>query len=230
MEKMLAKVFEEKMKDGSIEKIVSDKIEQLVKQSLEDLFGYRGKIREQIKEKLEDVMGNVLETCNFSDYVVKLQTLINEVLPETAVVDYKRISENITELCGKKLPKSFSTIKTSEMFEKYKEFISKEEFDHYDVEEIEGNTAMVYCCISAYYDEIRFSVDVHTDEHEYIIPLRNYNGNLEISYEYFDDKRLSDLRFANSFELYILAIKNNFIRIEIDKADICEDVEVSVSY
>lgn len=240
MEKLITKVFEEKMKDGSIEKIINEKIDDFVKNSLNELFAYNGVIKKQMKEKLEEVMGNVLETSDFSKYVIKLQTLINEVLPETALVDYKRIAQNITEVCGTKQPNSFSSIKMSEIFKKYQEFIGKETFNIDDIEDrinIDGSSVSIDCKMELDDEKIlKFTLseeDVNNaDEYQYLIKLDRQKDNkyLISYYNDFYQKRLSDLRYANSFELFILALKNNMVYLEEDKPYMEETVEVEVEY
>lgn len=237
MENLIKEVFEKKMQDGSIEAIINKKIEELISSACNDLFTWNGVIKKQMDEKLKEVMSDVLERSDFSKYTIKLTTLINSVLPETALADYKNISNSIKTICGTKLPEYKEKVKLTEIFENYVKFIEGEVFSRSDFEDI-SNIEDGYGSIECYmdYDEYEqqatFKIEgvKNADEYEKMIKIDRICGDYHVSRGNFKNMEIKDLRHADKFELYLMVLSNSYVKLAINNIE-CEDTAgVEVDY
>lgn len=237
MENLIKEVFEKKMKDGTIETIINKKIEELVNSSCDSLFKYNGIIRKQMEEKLEEVMSNVLENSDFSSYTIKLTTLINSILPDTALEDYKNISENIKTVCGTKLPPYKEKLGLSEIFDKYVEYIEGEVFNKSDFEdsgEIDGRYGYVECFMEYDYcdNKITFKIEgvENADDYEKVVKIDIIGGDRHISRRNFENNNLFELKYASKFDCYLMVLSNMYVKLELDKEESESTACVEVEY
>ncbi len=85
LENSIKDVITKKLEDGTVEKLVSEQLENGVNAALKDLFGNYGDVTKIIKEKVKSVIVPYLENYDYSEYVTKLdssktpETLINNV-------------------------------------------------------------------------------------------------------------------------------------------------------
>lgn len=237
MENLIKEVFEKKMQDGSIEAIISKKIEELVSSSCDSLFRWDGLIKKQMEEKIKEMMSDVLESSDFSKYTIKLTTLINSVLPDTALESYKNIGENIKSVCGTKLPTYKEKVKLSEIFENYTKFIEDETFvrsDFEDTSDIEEGVGNIECNMEYdhYKGEVTFKIEgvENADDYKKVVKLNRYDGKHYISRGNFESMELSSLRHADKFELYLMVLSNSYAKLDIDTEEAEETAEVEVEY
>lgn len=237
MENLIKEVFEKKMQDGSIEAIINKKIEELVSQSCDSLFRWDGLIKKQMEEKLKETMSDVLEQSDFSKYTIKLTTLINSVLPETALEDYKNISNSIKTVCGTKLPSYKETVKLTEIFENYVKFIEDEIFsrsDFEDVSDIEDGCGCIECYMEYdnYEHQVTFKIEgvENADEYEKVIKIDRICGDYHVSRGNFKSMEIKDLRHADKFEMYLMVLSNCYAHLEIDNEEAEKTAEVEVEY
>lgn len=234
MQEIIKKVYNEKLNDGTIEKIVSDKIDEMVKSCCDDLFTYSGSIKKQMKAKLEEVMSSVVESSDFSAYVQKLTYIINQVLPETALQDYKHIGEAIEETCGSKALSYKDTVKLSDIFKAYCDYVEKETFypsDFNDEDEfhddydnggkyVELNLKMdVDDYIKFYIDDCSTTMD-YREREKYTFSLKKWDRTIS----YYKDIPLRKLSYISKFEMYLIMLSNNNVKIEFD----CRNEECEV--
>lgn len=226
MQEIIKKVYNEKLNDGTIEKIVSDKIDEMVKSCCDDLFTWCGPIKKQMKEKLGEVMSTVVENSDFSQYVQKLTYIINQVLPETALEDYKNIGKAIEETCGSKALSYKDTVKLSDIFKAYCDYVEKETFNEYDFDDDDelhddydnGGKYTELTLKMKVDDYIKFYIDdsyttMDTKEREkYTFSLKKWKNSVS----YYKEIPLSKLRYISQFEMYLIMLSNNSVRIEFD--------------
>lgn len=237
MEKLIKKVYEEKMQDGSFEKIVSEEFNKMVKNACESLFGYYGPLKKDIENKLKEVMGSLIDNTDFSSYVTKIQYIINEALEETAASDYKKVAESLKSILGQKHIETFSTIKASELFKEYCSFMANEELDesdladHIDIDYDDGEkTAYLECVMQLddYHKVLRFNCndvnDFKETKYKFEIALTRNN---EIRFK--PKIALTDYRFLDQFTCYLLMLSNNWVKVELDKTYSTNDVNVRIS-
>lgn len=236
MENLIKKVYEEKMQDGSFEKIVSEEFNKMLVNACNELFKWNGAIKKEIEKRLEEVMGGLIERTDFSSYVTKMEYIINEALENSATSDYKQVGESLKAIFGQKHIKAFSTIKASELFKEYCNFIKEKTFDesdfedYIDIDDDEGEkTAYVECGMQLddYHNILKFECDglgeYKKEKCTFEIHLTRNN---EIRFK--PKLAITDYRFLDEFTCYLLMLSNNWVKVELDDEEASEDVEVRV--
>lgn len=234
-EKMIAETVANKLSDGTVEKLIEQKIEDAIKKGLDDVLGYCGEGRKLIEKKLNDTMIPVIEKHNFNQYLVKLDEVLTNIVNQTSIADNKRILDNFKELLTEQQQKE---IKLSEIFEKYCQYVadnvSTDNLEAYCddgepyYESVTANMEVEYedkgwfkssfddCCIKFTCDEddsLNCQIKLYkgTDKKEWKI-LRGTNG-IEIN----------SLRYLNSFEVFMSVAQRSFTEIIIDTESECAD-------
>lgn len=121
-EERIAKAVADKLNDGTVEELVSDAVTKALKSSIEDQFTWKGEARKVIDEKVKEVMAPAIERVSLDDYVVKLDAVLAEIINSTNLVDNKEILGNFKSLMTEP---DKDVISLKEVFEKYKEYVSK---------------------------------------------------------------------------------------------------------
>lgn len=248
MEEMIKKIFNEKMNDGTFEKIVSEKFEQMLTKICDDLTGWNGSIKKQMEEKIQPLMADAIEKSDFNAYTIKLVDIINQSLKQSNLNQYKAVAKNLKELLGHKEInyKWEENVNISSIFKKYVEFV-EESLDESDFERDEIHTddgtkiAYVECRYFIEEDEycedrvgyfsnkrstqhIIFTND-KADEDDDIAAKTRIEFDVCESFDgnkhlKFDtDFKVSDLRTIPAFILDLMDIKNKWCNICIDKRE-----------
>ncbi|MGD9679513.1 MAG: hypothetical protein AB7V16_14350 [Vulcanibacillus sp.] len=237
MNDLLQKVYEQKLTDGSFEAIISKQFDEMIKNVCNDLFSYNGAIKTEMKKQIAELMGGLIERTDFSQYVVKLETIINESLKNTKLEDYKRMVEGIKNICGVKKTKYGEIVNISDLLEKYGEFIKHEiEEDDFGVGEINTDdgtkNAYLECSFTVSEDEekkgyfcktdqtkiVTFDNEKSCDKEDTIIQFKlekNYNGKYNVKID--KDWTIRDLRYMPEFVVYLLELETSSVEINIDK-------------
>lgn len=164
LENSIKDVITKKLEDGTVEKLVSEQLEKGVVNALDSLFRSYGDVTKVIEEKVKCVMVPYLENYDYSKYITKLDSVLVDVLKNSAL-DNKKLLENFkTLMVGESIREE---IKMSDIFKKWCEYcennVDKNELDF----DYEGG-----------YINVSFSVeDVSNDWSSYktLISLRYLN-------------------------------------------------------
>ena len=92
-EQKIINAVNEKLNDGTVEKLVSQYIEKGVSDALSSLFSYSGEGKKLIEKKLNETIVPVIEEHDFKQYITKLDTVLTEIVTSTNIVDNKEILE-----------------------------------------------------------------------------------------------------------------------------------------
>lgn len=236
MEDLIKKVYEEKLQNGSIEKIINDEIDKMVKSTCTSLFEWNGIIKKQMEEKIKDVMSNVIEKTDFSNYTQKLIYIINNTLPNTALADYSKIGELIENTCGKKALTYKDTVKLSNLFKMYCEYIENEtfyesEFEH-EIELDDEGDKTAYLDLNMEINPRTKNIKFYIDESDldpytqryYSFEVRKNNSTISI----YCDKKVSNLSSISKFEMFLIMLSNNSVKIDFDCENLRKEVVVNV--
>ena len=245
MEEIIKKVYEQKMADGTFEKIVSANFEKMVSSVCDDLMSWNGSIKKQMKEKIEPLLIKMVESSNFNEYVVKLTTVLNECLKTSPLNQYKQITDTLKSLCGGG-DNSFAygeKVKISEIFQKYIKYVESE-FEEDDFEEDEINkddgkkTAYIECSMESdkkekmgyfsRYNRDEFEITFNNEKSE---NKENTVINFSIEKDYNDKYRLhiqtnfkiSELYVVPSFIVYLMSLQNSSAEIILDESSISDE-------
>ena len=250
MKDLINKVFEEKTRDGSIEKIVADKIDEMVSKICYDQMNWNGAARKAMEEKLTPVILQAVEKSDLSDMVTKITMLVNAGLRGSELEHYHdalaavRSSFDVNDKLG--ALKDKKVVKLSEIFENYKEYLNyiydRDDFDADDIEDDgESVTAAIECSIrvtqkeGGYYSWRKpgYKVELSTDKSN---DRKSGDIRFELEYDYtgehlhlygdFRSLTLADLRHCPEFILYLAYIDREWLAVEIDVEDEDDDVYI----
>lgn len=232
VEENLSLLIAKKLEDGTIEKIIEEKLTSAIDSAVGDIFRW-GDGEKAIKEKLKQVMIPVIERHNFNDYALKIDTALTEIINKTSLVDNKHILESFKELM---IEPEIKEIKLSTIFEEYKKYVA----ENVDTDGLEAN------CEDGdpYYDYVEVSVNVEKEEKKYfkssyddarIIFSCEHDKKEELEYTLDvyrrkgEDKNWSILRTGISesidinslstlskFEILLLKLSRAHVKIELD--------------
>lgn len=227
-EKKIMSVLEEKLNDGTVDKIIEEKLKKGISEALDNVFGYRGEAKEAIESKIKEVMVPVIERHDFNQYMVKLDSLLTEIVNSTNLADNKRILENFQSLL--KEPE-YKEIELSKVFEQYCEHVAK----NVDTSNLEAD------CDDGepYYENVTARMEVEHEDRSWFkstfdnctvkfICEEDKNLNCQIKlYKYSNKDNWSILRGDNAidinslrnisdFEIFLSVLKRGFVNIILD--------------
>ena len=234
LEERIQNAVMEKLNDGTVEQIMKDSVESAIKKSLEDTFSWSGAGKKLIDEKVKEVIIPVIERHDFNQYIVKLDSILTEIINQTSLADNKEILENFKALMvepGEKV------IKLSTIFQKYCEYVAHD----VDTDDLEA------CCDDGepYYESVTANMEVEYEDtwissnnrcrvkfwcdadKELSRELRLYRNktdrNWNISYEMNTFCDINSLRNLSHFDIFLMTLKRGFVDIEIDTESEYED-------
>lgn len=117
----IKRITDEVLSDGTVEKIISEKIVKGFESAIDAAFRW-GDLEKVIKERVKTVLVPFIETYNMDDYLVKMDTLLTEIVKQSALVDNKELLEHFQFMMA--VPEE-KEIKLSELFEQYKKFVAR---------------------------------------------------------------------------------------------------------
>lgn len=227
-EQRIAEAVNEKLNDGTVEKLIEQYIEKAVSQSLDGIFGYSGSGRKMIQSKLDEVMVPVIENHDFNKYIVKLDSVLTEIINNTNLKDNKDILENFKGLM--KEPNK-EEINLSEIFEEYKKYVAA----NVDTSELEAH------CEDGepYYDHVTATMEVEYEDKGWFASSFDdctvkftcdeddtLNAQIKL-YKRTDESRwsfrfgqdmidINSLRYTNEFSVFIATLNREFVKIVMD--------------
>lgn len=220
-------VISQKLTDGTIEKLIGEHVEKGVSKVLENLFSSYGDASKVIEKELKSVMLPYLEKYDYSNYLVKLDAVLVDVLKNTNSESNKML-ENFKELMMAEETKK--EIKVSELFHIWMEHVAENvetddlevEFDDgpsyelvevtLEVEEKEGRDWSIYERATLYFE------CEHDEEMNFEIDLAKWKKSSHEGWDIDTDKEhsLSSLRHLGKLEIMMMKFKQNGTKIILD--------------
>lgn len=228
LEKEVKDIVQTKLTDGTIEKIIEQQFEKGINNALSDLFSSYGDVTRAIKKQVQSVIVPYVENYDYSQYIVKLETVLNEVLKETTT-EHKELLNNFKELMGADIPREMNM---SELFNKYCKYVEGNadtddlEIDYDEeptYESIELN--MSFTQTDQLHDWSKresgiVAFEAEKQDMNFEIPLYRYSDFYKENHWSIDfDNRpiqLSSLQNKNSFDVFLLALKQKGTEIILD--------------
>ena len=236
LENNIKDIISKKLEDGTVEKLIEEQLEKGMNKALESLFGSYGDVTKVIEEKVKSVMIPYLENHDYSRYIVKLDSVLTEVIEKTTA-DNRKLLSNFKELMT--IDTSIKVIKVSELFGKWCKYV--EENVETDGLEVDYDDGPSYESVSVTYEfeetekkdwskyekgRIVFECE-HDNEMNFCIDLYRWDDIHKTNQWDFDAKTecsLSSLRHIDEFTLYIMSLKQANVKIEIDETDDSEGI------
>lgn len=220
-------VITKNLQDGVVEKLVAEQLEKGISSALNNLFGHYGDVTKIIEENIKSVMVPYLENYDYSEYIVKLDSVLVDVLKNCAL-DNKKILTNFKELITE--GGINEVMKVSELFNKWTEYVAKNvETTGLQIDYDDGvSYARVPVEINVEYDEGR---EWSSYEYATLIFECEHDGemNFELKlYRWKEDKEkmwtidyktacdITSIKNLNEFEIFLMKLNQNRTKIEID--------------
>jgi hypothetical protein len=230
-------VIDQKLSDGTIEKLVAQKFEEGVKNAIDGLFRSYGDVTKVIEEKIKSVMLDRLDKYDYSDYIVKLDFTLQEILKQTTL-DNKIILSHFKDLMLDDAPKK---IKMSEIFNKFADFVQDNvktdglgvSYDDgvsynpveitFSVEECDKPSWSIFDRANVYF-ECEHDEDMNKE-----CSLSRWNEGKNKTWALTFDHNLTfdSLRRLDSFSIFLIKLSQAGTEIEID--DYSDSIEITPS-
>lgn len=255
MKDLIAKVFNEKLEDGTIEKIIGKHIEDMVSDILNDQMKWNGETKKALEERIKPICLAAVSECDLSKTAAVVTELLNNALRGTPIHLLNDTLNGIKSLYSQNENirglKFGQTIKLSDIFKKYCEFIKGKTFDEddldekgiesFDNDEQEGKYAYIGVEMTVEetetetyygYKRSKFKVEMRSElngEEEGLTfyVSESYDRTLRLEVE-TGGMLLAELSRIDPFIMYLIAVRNNYCNIQIDTGSEHEDVEVEV--
>lgn len=231
LENSIKGTIEKELEKGIIEKVIAKNLEKCIENSLSNMFDCEGEIKEVIEKKIKAVMIPYLEDYDYSKYILKLDSVLVDVLQSTAL-ENKKIIENFKELMGSEY---IGEIKLSDIFKEWikycEEIVDKDDLD-IDCEGGYINTSFYVQEVSnTWSTQPTYIVTFECEEDESLkfefsmqAEKRSEGSNYTSNYKRPCDLRT--LRYLNKFELLLIRISEGRENIIFDKRGGCEQTFV----
>lgn len=237
----LAELINAQLNSAETMDLVKKKISSGIDEVLTNLFSWNGKAKKIIQEKLESVMVPAIEKYDFDKYLLKLDTVLTDIVNTTRLQDNVDILEKFKSLMVEIKDNKMSL---EDIFRRYCKMVSKR-VDTSGLEVFTDDGGKLYygnvnCSVefedggaSWFSDRKLGKLLFECDEDE------SLNFTLDVissdSVTRNDNWRLCrvpgttdihSLKFADEFKLLILQLMRNFTNINISKTYLSEEVEV----
>lgn len=225
----IKRITDEILQDGTVDKIIREKITNGFEAAIESSF-YYGKLKDAVRKRTEEILVPFIEGYDMKEYIVKLDTVLSEIVNSTALIENKKILENFKNLMTEP---DMKTITVSEIFKQYKLYVAKEmDTDGRDVQVDNG----------VYYDpmEVNFEVieeedrswscfdsailELSVDEEEQqeklnrTIRLDHYKNGKEgwdMTSEF--NPQITSLRYLDDFDIFLLKLQRANVKLIVNK-------------
>ena len=238
-EQKIADCVNQKLTDGTVEKLIEEKLEKGVADAISELFTYRGKAKEMLVGKFEEVMIPVIEKHDFNQYLTKLDTVLTEIVNNTSIADNAVILDNFKQLMKNPVD-DFSIIPISRIYGEWQDYVS----ENIDTSKLEID----YDDEPSYYNA-NTSMEVERAERtwlshsvdEYVVKFtceedEDLNCEFKLSGGYSDSRLRIDattipmdihsLRTISKFEIFIQQLMRAWVKVDLDTMSSCDDVEI----
>ena len=229
LEESIKDVIQTKLSDGTIERIISEKLEKGINDAMNDLFSSYGNVGKVIKEKATEVLIPAIERHDFSDHIVKLDTVLTDIVNNTSLVENQKLLENFRELMIEDEDKK--VIKTSELFERYCKYVAANvETNGLDVNTDDGEPTYesVHCSMEfekeegrswSDFEKANIVFECEEDENmNFIIHVSRWQkyDNEKWTIDYKSNPTITSLRYMSDFEVFITKLNRCFCKVVVD--------------
>lgn len=225
----IKRITDEIIQDGTVEKIIKEKITKGFESAIDSAFSF-GKLRDAIRKRTDEVLVPLIESYDMSEYIVKLDAVLTEIVNSTALIENKKILENFKNLMTEP---EMKTITVSELFKEYKKFVAKEmDTDGRDVqiddgvyyEPMEVNFEVIeeedrsWSCFDRAILELSVDEEEQQEKLNRTIRLDHYKNGKEgwdIISEF--NPQITSLRYLDDFDIFLLKLQRANVKVIVDK-------------
>ena len=232
IEQSIAEMLQKKLSDGSIEKIIEEKLTKCIGECMENMFRWSGPAKALIEEKLKAVMIPAIEEYDFSKYTLKLDAVLAEIVNSTSLQDNKKILDNFKSL----MIEENEEMKLSDIFDKWCEFVAKEvETDGLEVEYDDG---VSYECVGVEMDvENIENIGIYGPDKKIVCFTCEHDEDMNLQFEIYKydfmkgyevsgygNFNISGLKKLNDMDILLLRLGRDGTKITVDEDYLESDV------
>ncbi len=233
-EQKIANAVNEKLNDGTVERLVEKYIEKGVSDALSNVFSYGGEGKKLLEKKFNEIIIPVIERHDFNRYLIKLDAVLTEIVEMTSLSDNKEILENFGELMRQP---EIKEINLSEVFKHYCKHVEKNVSTD-DLEACCDDGEPYYECVTAQMEVEHREKMFRSDYDDCIVKFTcdedaGLNCQIKLFKRTDSDKwrmlgndsgiDISSLRDLSDFQIFLMTLKRAFVKIVMDKEDDYED-------
>jgi hypothetical protein len=236
MEQSIKDTITSKLEDGTVEKLIGEQLEKGVAHALDNLFRSYGDVTKVIEEKIKSVMIPYLESYDYSDYIVKLDSVLVDVLKSSAL-ENKNLLTNFKDLM--ETSEKLESIKVTDLFEKWMKYVEKN-VDTSDLE-VDYEDGVRYENVDVRY-EVDYNEDKSWSSFEYAVlsfecekdekmnfevRLSRWKQGKDKGYDITYDNKvdMNSLRHMSDLEMMIVKMVQNRTKIIIDQDSDSDEVQ-----
>lgn len=225
----IKKITDEILQDGTVDKIIRENIINGFKLAIERSFSY-GKLSYAISKKTDEVLVPFIEKYDMNNYIVKLDTVLSEIVNSTALVENKKILENFKNLM---IEPEKKTITVSELFKQYKLYVAKEmDTDGRDVQiedtvyyepmevsfEIKKEQDRSWSCFDRAVLEFSVAEEEQQENLNRTIRLNHYKNGAE-GWDIIAEinPEITSLRYLDDFDILLIKLQRGMVKLIIDE-------------
>lgn len=233
----IKRIADELTKDGTVDKIIREKVRKGFEDAIDSAFRW-GELKEAIANRVKEVMVPCIERYDMSDYIVKLDTVLTDIVNHTGLEENARILENFRSLM---IEPQEREITLEQIFDRYKKHVSKNMltvgrevvYDGEPYYEPMGVTAGIeeeddrtWSCFQHAVLELAVEEEGQQEELNVSIRLFRWKEDRERGYEIFYDVPLSvkGLQRLSDFEIYLLRLSRAGVRLLDDVKEDFDEV------
>lgn len=228
----IKRITDEIMQDGTIEKVLREKVEKGFLDAIDSAFRF-GKLKDAIENRVKEILVPYIESYDMSAYIIKLDTVLTDIVNQTSLQDNAKLLENFKKLM---IEPGIEFVSLEDIFEEYKKYVSKNmetsgRSVEYDVEpyyEPIGVTAEIVKEDERPWENFEYAVlELAVDEEE---QQENLNFSIRLSRweSVYKEKKgyglvydvapsIRGMRQLDDFEIYILRLARAGVRLLDDK-------------
>lgn len=234
----IKRITEEVLSDGTADAIIRKYIAEGIERAIVNSFSY-GKLEKAIKERVEQVLVPFIENYDMSNYIVKLDTVLSEIVQKSTLVDNKTLLENFSFMMTEPVEKE---IKLTQIFREYQSFVARNmetygrditcedgepEYDPMEVF-LEAEVEPEREWSSFRYATIDFTVDdeEQRDELGRTIRLMRWENDKKEGWEIRTDiePHIYSLGNMDTFDLFLAKLQRANVRVIVDEGSVEEYV------
>lgn len=225
----IKKITDEILQDGTVDKIIRENIINGFKLAIERSFSY-GKLSDAIRKKTDEVLVPFIEKYDMNNYIVKLDTVLSEIVNSTALIENKKILENFKNLM---IEPEKKTITVSELFKQYKLYVAKEmDTDGRDVRiedtvyyepmevsfEIKKEQDRSWSCFDRAVLEFGVTEEEQQENLNRTIRLNHYKNGAE-GWDIIAEinPEITSLRYLDDFDILLIRLSKGMVKLIINE-------------
>lgn len=117
----IKRITDEIMQDGTIENILREKIQKGFLEAIDSAFRW-GELKNAIEKRVKDILVPYIESYDMSEYIIKLDTVLTDIVNQTSLQDNAKILENFRELM---IEPGIEFVSLEDVFKEYKKYVSE---------------------------------------------------------------------------------------------------------